>query len=178
MTGTDARLEPSAVTAALEVAVRAPSIHNTQPWRWRLDPDGLDVLADRERQLRVADPDGHSMLLSCGAALYLTELGLRATGLEIETSCCPIPTRICWLAYGPSVARARRRRPSRWPTPRCAAAATAARSCATGDAAERTSATAGSDALAWVDFPRVRTSASTWRSRSAGPTRSWSATRR
>ncbi|HEU5266776.1 MAG TPA: nitroreductase family protein [Jatrophihabitans sp.] len=95
MTGTNAsaqdRLEPSTVVAALEVAVRAPSIHNTQPWRWRLAEQGLFLLADRERQLQVADPDGHSMLLSCGAALCLTEVGLRAAGYEIETTLLPDP---------------------------------------------------------------------------------------
>lgn len=73
------------VEAALAVAVRAPSIHNTQPWRWRLDADGLTLLADRSRQLQVADPDGHSLLISCGAALTLTELGLRAQGWRLET---------------------------------------------------------------------------------------------
>ena len=72
------QLDEGSVTAALAVAVRAPSIHNTQPWRWRLDDDGLRLLADRSRQLAVADPDGHSLLVSCGAALHLTGLGLAA----------------------------------------------------------------------------------------------------
>lgn len=85
-------LDEATVLAALEVAVRAPSIHNTQPWGWELRPDGLVLRADRTRQLAVADPDGHSMLLSCGAALHLTELGLRAQGLSIETTILPDPT--------------------------------------------------------------------------------------
>lgn len=72
------------VRAALEVAVRAPSIHNTQPWRWRLSRDGLSLLGDRTRQLDVADPDGHSMVLSCGAALRLTEVGLAAQGWQVR----------------------------------------------------------------------------------------------
>jgi nitroreductase len=79
------------VQSALEVAVRAPSIHNTQPWRWRLDEDGLALLADRSRQLAVADPDGHSLVLSCGAALCLAEVGLRAQGRQIETDVFPKP---------------------------------------------------------------------------------------
>jgi nitroreductase len=79
------------VRAALEVAVRAPSIHNTQPWRWRLESDGLALIADRTRQLAVADPDGHSLVLSCGAALCLTEVGLRAQGWQIETDTLPEP---------------------------------------------------------------------------------------
>lgn len=84
-----ARLDRATVEAALAVAVRAPSIHNTQPWRWRLEDGELLLLADRSRQLEVADPDGHSMLLSCGAALHLTELALHAQGLQCETTLLP-----------------------------------------------------------------------------------------
>ena len=85
------RLDRDTVAAALEVAVRASSIHNTQPWRWRLDDTGLSLRADRTRQLAVADPDGHSLLLSCGAALYLTEVGLHAAGWQVATSLLPDP---------------------------------------------------------------------------------------
>jgi nitroreductase len=84
-------LDRKTVEAALAVAVRAPSIHNTQPWRWRLDADGLALLADRTRQLRVADQDGHSLLISCGAALTLTELALRGQGWQVETERLPDP---------------------------------------------------------------------------------------
>jgi nitroreductase len=83
------RFEPPAAEAAVAVAVRAPSIHNTQPWAWRLGPDGLTLRADRTRQLAVADPDGHSLLVSCGAALELTELALRADGWRVETTLLP-----------------------------------------------------------------------------------------
>ena len=79
----------ASVQAALALAVRAPSIHNTQPWRWELRPAGLALLADRDRQLAVADPDGHSLLLSCGAALTLTELGLRSQGWQVQTGRFP-----------------------------------------------------------------------------------------
>jgi nitroreductase len=88
---TEGSLDRAKVLAALEVAVRAPSIHNTQPWRWRLDDDGLVLLADRTRQLAVADPDGHSLLISCGAALHLTELALRAAGAPTRTTLWPDP---------------------------------------------------------------------------------------
>jgi nitroreductase len=74
------QLDRRATEAALAVAVRAPSIHNTQPWRWQLADGVLTLRADRSRQLAVADPDGHSLLISCGAALHLTELALRAAG--------------------------------------------------------------------------------------------------
>jgi nitroreductase len=82
-------LDVAAVEAALGVAVRAPSIHNTQPWRFKLHDGVLAVRADRSRQLGVADPDGHSLLISCGAALALTELALRAAGWTVEVSRVP-----------------------------------------------------------------------------------------
>jgi nitroreductase len=79
----------SVVEAAIEVASRAPSIHNTQPWTWVLRPDALELRADRERQLTVADPDGHSLRISCGAAVHLTELALRAGGWATTTHRLP-----------------------------------------------------------------------------------------
>lgn len=84
-------LDRATVDAVLDVAVRAPSIHNTQPWAWRLDSEGLALLADRTRQLAIADPDGHSLLISCGAALHLTELALRAKGWQVSTRLLPDP---------------------------------------------------------------------------------------
>lgn len=87
----DDRLDVDAAQAALAVAVRAPSIHNTQPWRWRLADNGLTLLADRTRQLTVADPDGHSLLVSCGAAMHLTEVGLLAEGWVVNTVVLPEP---------------------------------------------------------------------------------------
>ncbi|MBO1337934.1 nitroreductase family protein [Streptomyces sp. VRA16 Mangrove soil] len=56
----------------LSAAVAAPSIFNTQPWDFRLDPDvpALDVRAARGRSLRAADPAGRALHLSVGAAVF------------------------------------------------------------------------------------------------------------
>jgi nitroreductase len=79
------------VERIVAAASRAPSIHNTQPWLWERHPDHLALRADRRRQLPVADPDGHSLLISCGAALLLTELGLRAHGWRADVRRLPDP---------------------------------------------------------------------------------------
>jgi hypothetical protein len=50
------------VREAVALAVREPSIHNTQPWRWEFGPDGVDLYADRRRQLAAIDPDGRGLL--------------------------------------------------------------------------------------------------------------------
>jgi nitroreductase len=84
-------LDAAAVEAGLALAVRAPSIHNTQPWRFELRDGVLCVRADRSRQLGVADPDGHSLMISCGAVLTLTELALRAAGCIVEVRRMPDP---------------------------------------------------------------------------------------
>jgi hypothetical protein len=73
-----------ALAAAAEAAGHAPSIHNTQPWRWRVNGDRLELLADRTRQLSELDPDSHLLLLSCGAALHHARVALAAEGWGVE----------------------------------------------------------------------------------------------
>jgi len=69
-----------ALVAAAESAGRAPSIHNTQPWRWTVRGDVLELRADRARQLPELDPDRHLLLISCGAALHHARIALAAEG--------------------------------------------------------------------------------------------------
>jgi nitroreductase len=85
-------LHRAGIESIIAVANRAPSIHNTQPWSWHLSASRLCLRADRDRQLRVADPDGHSLLISCGAAVALTELGLRTLGRQVRTRLLPDPS--------------------------------------------------------------------------------------
>ena len=37
-------------------ALRAPSVHNTQPWQWQIGQDAIELHADWNRQLAVTDP--------------------------------------------------------------------------------------------------------------------------
>ncbi|MZE77235.1 hypothetical protein GTY57_09470, partial [Streptomyces sp. SID5475] len=63
-------------TATLEklisASVAAPSMYNTQPWRYRLDTDTatVEIRAAAERALRHADPVGRALHVSVGAALF------------------------------------------------------------------------------------------------------------
>ncbi len=75
-------LSPSLAREVVAAAAAAPSIHNTQPWLWRLEADRLTLLTDGSRQLDIADPEGRQLLLSCGAALCNARLALRVRGLE------------------------------------------------------------------------------------------------
>src|ERR1700722_15747450 len=49
-------LTPGQVAFLVETAGRAPSVHNTQPWQFRVRHNGLDLYADRDRRLRAIDP--------------------------------------------------------------------------------------------------------------------------
>ena len=86
------------VQRAVVAAVRAPSIHNTQPWRWIYVGGILELFADRDRQLRAIDPDGRGLLLSCGGALHLARLGFAVAGWRTEIDRLPDPTRPDLLA--------------------------------------------------------------------------------
>lgn len=72
--------DQDSVRAAVSMAVRAPSLHNTQPWRWRVGGLGLQLHADRTRHLPATDPTGADLLLSCGAALHHLRVGFAALG--------------------------------------------------------------------------------------------------
>ncbi|MEU7905692.1 Acg family FMN-binding oxidoreductase [Actinoplanes sp. NPDC049118] len=76
----DIRAEAQALSNAAVTAGHAPSIHNTQPWRWRLMDNQLDLYLDHSRGLEVTDPDSRLAILSCGAALHHAQVSLAADG--------------------------------------------------------------------------------------------------
>ena len=59
-----------ALHEAARQALAAPSIFNSQPWRWVVLPGALQLWADRSRQLVTADPQGRLLTLSCGVAAH------------------------------------------------------------------------------------------------------------
>jgi hypothetical protein len=72
-------------------AVWAPSVHNTQPWWFHARGQEISLYADASRQLRVADPTGREMMISCGAALFTARLALRSLGYIPEICVLPDP---------------------------------------------------------------------------------------
>jgi hypothetical protein len=80
-------------------AVWAPSVHNTQPWRFTACGQQIGLHADAGRQLHVADPDGREMMISCGAALFTARLGLRSLGYIPETCVLPDPGQPLLVAH-------------------------------------------------------------------------------
>ena len=66
----------------LSAAGAAPSVHNTQPWKFRVVGDVIELHGDPERMLWVADPKGRALHLSCGAALFNLRLAIRMLGAK------------------------------------------------------------------------------------------------
>lgn len=69
---------------AVEAATRAPSMHNTQPWRFRLVDGCVEVRADPARRLPVADPVGWAARIACGSAICNAWLALVEARVETE----------------------------------------------------------------------------------------------
>jgi hypothetical protein len=69
-----------AFVAAVRAAIRAPSLHNSQPWRFRRCHDEIHVLADPSRTPPVADAGGWATRIACGAATYNLQLALAVDG--------------------------------------------------------------------------------------------------
>ena len=82
-------LSSNDVRWAIAQATRAPSIHNTQPWRFRWDGRSFELRADTHRGLTAADPQGRELVLSCGAALFNLRLALRKLGFEALVELLP-----------------------------------------------------------------------------------------
>ncbi len=95
------RADPQMARAFRRAAVRAtlaPSIHNTQPWRLSRSSSSLEIHADWDRQLRVLDPRGRQLLISCGCAVFNARVALAAAGYEARVDLLPDPAQPSLLA--------------------------------------------------------------------------------
>lgn len=137
------------IRTALTLASRAPSVHNTQPWRWRVDATSLQLHADAGRQLPNTDPDGRDLVLSCGTALHhcvaaFAAVGWRSKVLRLPNvadpnhlatlQLSPYPADSVDIALAAAIPRRRtdRRYYSSWPVPMGDIALMAARAARTG----------------------------------------------
>jgi len=91
-------ISPEKARRLVSFAIRAPSVHNTQPWAWRIRPDGIDLYADESRRLDAADPTGRNLVISCGAALHHLRVAAGASGLLADVARLPSPTEPDLLA--------------------------------------------------------------------------------
>jgi nitroreductase len=78
------------LTACVRSATVAPSLHNSQPWRFRIEAHGVDVYADPRRRLDVLDPAGRELLISVGAAVFTLRLAIRGAGYLSDPTLFPV----------------------------------------------------------------------------------------
>ncbi|MFG1928833.1 Acg family FMN-binding oxidoreductase [Cryptosporangium sp. NPDC048952] len=84
-----ALLDTDQFAVLVGLAIRAPSLHNTQPWLFGRDGDCVEIYADPTRTLPVTDPSGWGMRLALGAAAYNVRLGYALLGCTAVTQ--PFP---------------------------------------------------------------------------------------
>jgi nitroreductase len=137
------------IRTVLSLATRAPSVHNSQPWRWRVGLRSLHLYADLDRQLPYTDPDRRDLMLSCGASLHHCVVGLAALGWQSKVHRFPNPAEPGHLAavevyrhpateldvtLAAAIPRRRtdRRHYSHWPVPTAEIALMGARAARTG----------------------------------------------
>jgi hypothetical protein len=85
------------IERAVHLACRAPSYHNSQPWRWIAGPDGLQLFLERDR-LVATDSSGREALISCGAVLDHFRVAMAAAGWEANVEYFPNPNDHTHLA--------------------------------------------------------------------------------
>jgi nitroreductase len=86
------------IARAVEVACRAPSLHNSQPWRWVATSSVVQLFVDPQRVLRSTDSSGREALISCGAVLDHFRTAMAATGWNTDVDQFPNPNKLEHLA--------------------------------------------------------------------------------
>ena len=88
------------LTFLVRYALLAPSTRNTQPWRFHVEPDAVEVLLDLSRWQRVADAEQREMYISIGCALENLCIAAAHFGYRTALDClvgCARPTLVARL---------------------------------------------------------------------------------
>ncbi|WP_445078347.1 Acg family FMN-binding oxidoreductase [Streptomyces hayashii] len=93
-------LGTTTVTALVEDAVAAPSMHNAQPWRFRFlrGDSAIQVYSDLDRAMPQADPTTRGLHLGCAAALFNLRVAIAHAGWAASTRLLPDPAEPRLLA--------------------------------------------------------------------------------
>lgn len=86
------------IAKAVALACRAPSLHNSQPWRWTASDTAVELHADAHRVVRSHDAFGREALISCGVALDHFRTAIAAAGWNTTVEQFPNPDRLDHVA--------------------------------------------------------------------------------
>ena len=86
-----ATLSREVIANAVLLAGRAPSVHNSQPWRWVFENATLRLYVDPHRWVRHTDRTGREAIISCGAVLDHLRVAMAATGWQAHVERFPDP---------------------------------------------------------------------------------------
>ena len=81
----------------IATAARAPSVHNSQPWRFQIGPRAIELWSDPRRKVQN-DAIGREMLISCGAALFGLRLAVRSLGYQPVVDLLPDRSQLRLMA--------------------------------------------------------------------------------
>jgi nitroreductase len=98
MVMTKSPVDIGVIAKAVELACRAPSLHNSQPWRWVANNTTVDLFADPHRVVRSHDSSGREALISCGVALDHFRVATAAAGWNTTVTRFPNPARLDHVA--------------------------------------------------------------------------------
>jgi predicted transcriptional regulator len=91
-------LDAEVVKRAVQLACRAPSVHNSQPWHWVAEGAVLQLFVDRQRWVHSADRSGREAIISCGAVLDHLRIAMVAAGWQAHIERFPNPNNRDHLA--------------------------------------------------------------------------------
>lgn len=94
----DTLVETHVIRSAVELACRAPSLHNSQPWHWVVDDLSVNLFLDKDRVMYSTDHSGREALLGCGAVLDHFRVAMAAAGWKTNVDRYPNPNRSLHLA--------------------------------------------------------------------------------
>jgi hypothetical protein len=84
-------LEQQQIDVLVAAAVAAPSMHNTQPWRFEINGGAIDVFIDRSRALPAEDPTGRAVRIAAGATVFNLRCAVAWLGLDSWYGLLPSP---------------------------------------------------------------------------------------
>jgi hypothetical protein len=94
----DTMVQTNVIRDAVELACRAPSLHNSQPWRWIAEDETVHLFLAPRQVVRSSDGAGREAIISCGAVLDHFRVAMAAAGWTANVHRFPNPNNLLHVA--------------------------------------------------------------------------------